>query len=187
MHKLEEKRGKRKVTHHFSHVTEKDGSKKHVYLGTDPKQATERLTKLQVERMRSNNRLIKDMDDVQKRLERLGHHNRPYDSVVDDLRLRYHKQRQAEKMLSQGAKENFPLSTYILVIAAVLILGVSFYYMLSDPAVTGAAVGGVTKLATNHAISAVSGMLVVIAILGLVLHAAEHRHRHRHDRFKRPE
>ncbi|MBU2561809.1 MAG: hypothetical protein KKD17_05925 [Nanoarchaeota archaeon] len=186
MHKLEEKRGKRTVTHHFSHVTEKDGSKKHVYLGTDPKQAKERLTKLQVERMRSDNRLVNDMAAVQKRLERLGHHNRPYDSVVDDMRWRYHKQKQAEKMLSQETRENFPFSAYILVITAVLILGVSFYYMLSDPTVTGAAVEGVSKLATNQVMSTASGMLVVIAILGLVLHAAEYRHRHRHDKFKPP-
>ncbi|MBW2971723.1 hypothetical protein KY359_01680 [Candidatus Woesearchaeota archaeon] len=186
MHRLEEKKGRRTVTHHFHHVTDEDGSKKHVYLGTDPSKAKDRLTKLRVERMRSDNKLIKEVEAVQAKLGKLGHYNKSYDAVVDDVRKQYYRQKHVEKLLTHEEKTNVPHSSYILIFLALAVIAGSFYVIFSEPTVTGAAVEGITKMATNQVMSTAVGMFVVIAILGIVLHAADYRHRHKHDEYKPP-
>ncbi len=186
MHKLKEKRGKKTVTHHFSHVTDNDGSKKHVYLGTSPKKARNKLTKLRVERVRSQDRLVREMDKVQSELKRLGHHERSYDEVMSDLRKRHYREKHIDRMFGDDLKYAFPTNAFVITLAVVLFVGGLVYVAYSDPEVTGAAVSITSSLAARQLMATSAGMLVIILVLGAVMHYADHRHRHRHDRYKHP-
>ena len=187
MHKLKQKRGRKTIVHHFHHVTEKDGTKKHVYLGTDPEKADERLTKLRLERMRSDNKLIKDVEKVQAKLSKLGHHNRSYDDIVKDIKMRHHKQKQVEKLLSKEIKTAFPFYGYLLILVAVIGIFAGLFYIVYEPSVTGAAVDVAVRIAANQIVSTAFGMLAVLLIVGLVLHWVDHRRKHRYDEYKPPQ
>ncbi|MBW2997429.1 hypothetical protein KY349_03780 [Candidatus Woesearchaeota archaeon] len=185
MHKLKKKKGKKTVTHHFHHVKEKDGSKKHVYLGTSKKKAEERLTKLQLERMRSDDKLFKDIEKVQTKLNKLGHHNRHYDDVVRDIRMRHSKQTQVSKLLSKEIKTAFPFAGYLLTFLIIVFLGAGWIFLNSTPSITGASVINATATTTiNNIIAGSFGMLAFIIIVSLVLHYSDYRHHHRHDKYK---
>jgi hypothetical protein len=186
MHKLQKKRGKKTVTHHFHHVTEKDGSKKHVYLGTDPEKAQEKLTKIQLARMRSQNKLVKDMEKVQTKLNKLGHYNRSYDSTLTEVRQRYNKQRQLDKLLSQEVRTAFPFKGYVIIFLALFVISASMFYFLSSPTPTGAAVQEVKDFATDKVFTTSISIFAVIMIIGLVLHAVDYRRKHKHDKYKPP-
>lgn len=185
MHKLKEKKGKKTVTHHFHHVTEKDGSKKHVYLGTSRKKADERLTKLQLERMRSDDKLFKDIEKVQTKLNKLGHHNRNYDDVVRDIRMRQSKQAQVSKLLDQEVKTAFPFAGYLLAFFVIVFLGAGWIFLNSTQSITGASVYNAPATGViNNLIAGSFGMLAVIIIISLVLHYSDYRHHHRHEKYK---
>ena len=176
MHKLKQKRGKKSVTHHFHHITETDGSKKPVYLGTNPKKAKEKLTKLQVERIRSNNRLIQKMEDVQVKLDRLGHHNRPFDDIVSDIEKRYSRQKHSEALLDQAIAPAFPWHKYTLIftVSFVAFFLIS-YSILSGPVITGSAVQKLTSVTKNEIVSVGSAILAAIILLfGFLLHYSEY-------------
>jgi len=98
MHKLRKKKGGKTTTHHFSHVTEPDDKKKHVYLGTKPKQAKDKLTKLRVERVRSHSKVMKDAEEVKAKLQKLGHHNKSYDQVLSEATMMHYKQKSIDRM-----------------------------------------------------------------------------------------
>jgi hypothetical protein len=185
MHKLHKKRGKKKETHYFHHVKEKDGSKKHVYLGSDEKKSKDRLTKLKVERIRSNNKLVRQMDKTQQKLSKLGHYNKSYDDIVDDVIKKHHIEKHVEHMVSTDNKSGFPFA-YIIGIIALIGFGTTMYFFVQNPTITGAAVQTITSLAANRLVSTAAGMFAVILILGLVLHAVDHHHKHRYDKFKPP-
>ena len=186
MHRLKKKKGKKTVTHHFHHVKGKDGKKKAVYLGTSPKKAKDKLTKLRVERIRSDSRLIREMDAAQQKLNRLGHHNRPHGEILKDIRLKHNKQIHVERLLNSEVREVFPLYGYTLVFVAVMLITAGVFYVATTPTITGAAVEGAADIMTSKVAATAIGMLIVIVILGIILHHTEYRHRTRHDRYKHP-
>jgi hypothetical protein len=184
MHKLKQKKGKKTVTHHFHHVTDADGSKKHVYLGTSRKKAEDKLTNIRVARLRSQNRLIKDMETAQAKLSSIAHHQRDYDDILKDMRMRHSKHIEVEKLLNNEVKEAFPFYGYVLVFIAVMGLTAGAFFLITTPSITGAAVQSVAAIAANKIVSVAIGMLMVILILGVVLHHVDHQHRHKHDKYK---
>lgn len=185
MHKLHKKRGKKKETHHFHHVKEKDGSKKHVYLGSDEKKSKDRLTKLKVERIRSDNKLFSQLNNAQAKLSKLGHHNRSYDSIVEDVIKSHHHEKHVDRMLTDDTRTAFPFA-YVVGIVGLIGFGATLYFFLQNPSITGAAVQTITSLAANRLVSTSAGIFIVIMILGLVLHTVDYKHKHRHDQFKPP-
>lgn len=184
MHELKQKKGKKTVTHHFHHVTDADGSKKHVYLGTSRKKAEENLTKIRVARMRSQNRLIKDIETAQAKLNSIAHHQKYYDDILREIRIRHGKQVEVEKLLNKEVKGIFPFYGYVLVFIAVMGLTAGAFFLVTTPSITGAAVEGVAVIAANNIVSVAIGMLMVILILGIVLHHVDHKHKHKHDKYK---
>lgn len=184
MHRLKQKKGKKTVTHHFHHVTEPDGSRKHVYLGTDPGQAGENLTRMKVARIRSQNSLIREMEDVQARLDGIAHQQRKYEDILRDLKIKHEKRLEIERLLGREVREAFPFYGYVLVFIAFMGLTAGAFFLVTTPGITGAAVQGMAAVASNNLVSMGAGMLAVIVILGLVLHHADHRHKHRHDKYK---
>jgi hypothetical protein len=178
MHKLKKKRGKKTVTHHFHHVTEKDGSKKHVYLGTDSKKAKDNLTKLQVERMRSTNKLVKDLESAQQKLNKLGHYNRPYEDILTGIKQNHYKQKHSEALIRQTTEQQFPWFKYtVIFIVAFLAFFTVFYSALSNPTITGAATQGITKIETNTLVSTAAAILSLIIILAIVLQYIDYKHK----------
>ncbi|MFH1064859.1 MAG: hypothetical protein V1729_07275 [Candidatus Woesearchaeota archaeon] len=148
-----------------------------------------RILKLKVERIRSDNQLIKQMDEIQGRLNKLGNYNRPYDDLLSDVKQRYYKQKYVTDLITSSTdrQEKFPFTAYTMIGAAVLLFTASFYILFSDPTITGAAVTSVSKVAANQFVSTAVGMFIVILVLGFALHTAEYRHKHMHDKYKPPE
>jgi hypothetical protein len=182
MHQLHEKRGKKVVTHYFSHVKESDGTKRHVYLGTHPEKSKERLVKLRAARVSSDNPLVKELDDAKSRLDMLAHYNRPYDDILSDVRERYAKQQHAERIVS--SQHSIPAYKYLLVIIAATLFGTGLFYVLSEPSITGAAVEAFDFAASNKIISASFFMILAVVVLGIAVYAAQYRHEHRYDKYK---
>jgi hypothetical protein len=188
MHTLKEKKGKRTIMHHFHHIKQRDGKSRPVYLGADPEKSRDKLTKIKIANIRSSNKLIREAETAQAKLQKLGHYNKPYDDIISDMRRSYQKKKEVTALLDNANRTPtpFPFSSYgIMGSALILCLG-AFYLLFSNPTITGAAVTGATKIAANQFIVGAFGMLIVILILGVTLHSAEHRHKHRHDKYKPP-
>ena len=184
MQKLKQKKRKKILVHHFHHVTETDGRKKHVYLGTDPEQAKDNLTRIRVSRLHSNNRLVQEIEDVQARLNRLGHYNRKHDDILKELRLKHNRQVEIERIIESRTTDPFSFFRYAAVFFAVMALTAGVFFLFTGSGMTGAAVEGAVNSVTNKFVATAGGMLLVIVILGLVLHHADNRHRTRHDKYK---
>jgi len=186
MHTLHEKRGSKVVTHHFSHVTERDGTKKHVYLGTDPKKSKERLIKLRASRIHSDNKLIKDLDSIQQKLHAVGNFDQPFDSLLADIKERNVKKSHAERLIGE---EETKTRRYFFILAAIAVLTATAYYAISSPVVTGAAVktsGILSNIASSQLGSSIIIILVSVVVLGTIFHYLDYMHKHRHDRYKPP-
>jgi hypothetical protein len=186
MHTLHEKRGRKKVTHYFHHVTEKDGTKRHVYLGTDEEKAKDRLTKLRVARLRSENKLIKEMEEVQRDLQKLGEYSKSYEQLEEELMRNYHRERHAEKLLGDAAKP-FPTARYVAIFGAIMVLTSVFYYLFADPSITGAAIAGVKGAVESELIKTCIFLGLGVVVLAGVFHLSDYALRHKHDRYKRQE
>jgi hypothetical protein len=187
MHTLHEKRGNKVVTHHFDHVTEKDGTKRHVYLGTDPKASREKITKLRAQRIHSDNKLIKELDSVQQKLHAIGNFDQSFDSLLADIKTRNAKKSHAEHLLGDEESKN---KRYFFILIAVAVLTAAAYYAISSPAVTGAVTMTekvASGIASNNMFSSAFTILGAVFLLGLVFHGMEYVHNHRYDRFKPPE
>lgn len=185
MHTLTKKEGNKQVTHHFHHVTETDGSTKHVYLGTDRKKAEDRLTRLKVERIRSSNKLIKQIEDVQVRLNKLGESGKSYEDRVAELRKQMKKERYTEQVFDQVGP-GYPgmrFFTVVVIIAALAGLG---YFAYAQPAITGAAITTVKEVSGKKSFQLIGGLILGIAALSLFTYTTEYRFMHRHDRYKPP-
>jgi len=184
MHTLHEKRGNKIVTHHFDHVTEKDGTKKHVYLGTDPKASKEKITKLRAQRIHSDNKLIKELDSVQQKLHAIGNFDQSFDSMLADIKTKNAKKSHAERLVEEEESKD---RRYFFIIFSIAVLTAASYYALSNPVVTGAAVK-TGKIMSNIASSQLGSssiiILVSILVLGMIFHSLDYLHKHRHDRYK---
>ncbi len=182
MHKLTEKKGKKTVTHYFHHVKERDGSKKHVYLGTHPEKSKERLNKLKVARIESNNRLIQDLDTVQSKLDRLGHYDKPYDDILQDVRKRYYAEKHFDSIVEKRHKSNsFMYAISFFTIA----LSLAAIYLIWDvPSITGAAVEVTKEAAKSTVVSSIFFMTVAVLIFVIIVGGAVYLHEHRHDKYK---
>ncbi|MBW2967176.1 hypothetical protein KY362_01690 [Candidatus Woesearchaeota archaeon] len=183
MHKLKgKKEGK---MHYFHHVKESDGSKKHVYLGSDRKNAEDRLTKLRVARIRSDNKLINEMEKVQVRLHKLGAYDIPYDSKLSEVRQQMNKKKNVDRLLRDDIRQ-FPVKAFVIFIAVFIAGALAIVTFSSDPALTGAAVAGAQKVVSHSAFSMSFVLFTTVAAICLVLYAADYQHRHRHDKYKPP-
>jgi len=194
MHTLEEKKGKDTVTHYFDHVTEPDGAKKHVYLGTELDDVNARLNALRANRINSDNPVITKLDEVKEKLNKVGEYNRSYDDILLDVKKMYFKEKQLAKHLNADvSKRSFPFVAYSVIFLFVVGFGISAYFygihnIGSDAsAITGAAVTGLEKAANNPFVTTAFGIFIGILLFGLVLHFVHQRHEHRHDDYKPPE
>ena len=181
MHRLSIKKDGKVTDHYFHHVTEKDGTKKHVYLGDDLKKADERLTKLRVARIRSGNRLINEMEKVQVKLNRLGAYDMPYDSKLSEVRQKLHKERHVDSIM--GSHTSLPKGVLIVMLLVVL-SGAAAMFVVSEPGLTGAAVSAVGDVTASDAFSTAFILLATVSAVALVLYAADYRHRHMHDKYR---
>jgi hypothetical protein len=186
MHTLHEKRGKKKVTHYFHHVTEKDGTKKHVYLGADEERAKERLTKLRVARIRSENRLIKELDEVQRDLQKLGEYNKSYEQLEDELMMNHLRERHAERLLGEAAKP-FPTARYVMIFAAIMVLTAFLYHTFSDTTITGAAIRGVKGAAESQFIQVCFFLLVGLVVIVGVFRLSDYAMKRKYEKYRPPE
>jgi hypothetical protein len=190
MHTLHEKRGRKTVTHYFHHVTEKDGTKKHVYLGTDPRKGKEKLTMLRAQRITSDNKTVKELDSVQAKLDEIGNFNRSYDDILADIKIRHAKGAHAEKLLANEVRSNFPLGRYFAIAVSIVSLTAILFFLSDSPVITGAAVNSgriVADMALSNAGSTTFIILTVVLVLGMMFYSVEYAHKHRHDRYKPPE
>jgi hypothetical protein len=175
MHKLKKKKGKKTVTHHFSHVKDKHGKKKHVYLGTHKKKSKERLTKLKVARLRSNNKTIRKLENAQKKLDRISFYNKSYDEIVNDIIKSHYKEKHIERLMNDRTRKSFPGFTLLMSLLGIVVIGGASYFLIKNPQLTGAAVQGVTGSAAGKIIPFAIGLLVVLVICGVLLHRMKSR------------
>ena len=185
MHTLHEKRGRSTVTHYFSHVTEDDGTKKHVYLGTDPDSGKEKLTKLKAERVSSASEVIRDIESVQAKLSDIAEHYKPYDAIVNEIRQKQAKALHAEKLLANEVKFAFPFLQYIIFLIAVGAFATALFIFISDPSITGAAIKGIDTAASAVTANSIVSILAVGVILaGIIVGTVVYRYNHKYDKYK---
>ncbi len=210
MHTLVDKRGKR---HFFSHIFDSDGSKRHVYLGSEPKKAVDRLAFLRSENSGSrivDSSLYREMDAVKLQLLKLGEFGHPYDDILKDIRKRYYKRFYAEKVLEKHGLDDVPVpsrlslgSVLIILFSLVGIIGLLAFF--PDAGITGHAVAKVSdhwfspvvgswKLVFQSLGSFVSSLASSFVVMALVLASllaygaqkAEKRILYRDEEYKHP-
>jgi len=183
MHTLHEKKGKKVVTHHFSHI-KVDGEKRHVYLGTNPEKSKAKLVKFRAAHIKSDHPLIKEADALQSKLHILSHHGRPYDDLLGEMQERQLKQMQAERIVQNELRHSIPAYKYMVVVAAAALFGAGLFYVLATPQITGAAVQAFDFAASSQAVRHSLLIAAGVVVLGLTFYAAEYHHNHRYDRYK---
>jgi len=183
MHTLHEKKGKKVVTHHFSHI-KVDGEKRHVYLGTHPEKSKAKLVKLRAAHIKSDHPLIKEADALQSRLHSISYHGRPYDDLLGEMQERHLKQMQAERIVQNELRNSIPAYKYVVVVAAAALFGAGLFYFITTPQMTGAAVQAFDFAASSQAIRHALLIVVGVVVLGLTFYAAEYSHNHKYDKYK---
>lgn len=156
------------------------------HLGTDSITVNNQLIKLKIKQIQSNNRLIKDIDTIQTKLNRIGHHNRPYDDVMKDIRMHHSKQILVENMVGNNTKTAFPFYSYMLVFFTVMIFTAGLFFIITEPSITGAAIKEITDVIGAKFIATAIGSLIMILIMGMVLHHVDYKHKTRYDKYKNP-
>lgn len=208
MHELK----KKKSSHYFSHV-EDGGKKKHVYLGVDRKKALERLAFLRSERIRSHDKHMRRIDELQSRLEKLAEYHKDPDELISDAKKRHYRSLHAENLLDQSRPEKLSLPehhffpTFITILIVVLLSSAMFLFA-PQLEVTGHAVteyvdqGKFTDFSStkeswgqawdairspsNSAISFITLAVCVAALLAAFFGRVEYKHHNRYEEFKHP-
>ena len=136
--------------------------------------------------MRSNNKLINDLENVKAKLNRIGNPNKSYDDVVQNIRMNHSKQMMADKMLNNETKTDFPFYGYALIFLMVMVFTTGLFFVVADPSITGAVIEEVSDVISNKLVTTAIGMLTIIIILGMVLHHVDYKHKTRYDKYKNP-
>ena len=126
------------------------------------------------------------MENVSAKLDKIGYHNKSYDDIMKNIRMRHSKQMMADNMLNNETKTAFPFYGYTLIFLMVMIFTAGLFFVVADPSITGAAIGDVTDVMGNKLVATAIGMLTIIIILGMVLHHVDYKHKTRHDKYKNP-
>ena len=176
MHTLLKKRGNKTTTHYFHHITEKGGDKKQVYLGTDLKSSRKKLTKLQLERIESKNKLSQDIEEVKAKLNKIAHHHKSPDQILADIKKEHYKQKKIEMLL---AKEERPArsANYVIAPIVTIAIGVFLFYFLSNPTITGATTSALTEVSSNKTISTIMIIALLTCVIGFIVGAAHHKYK----------
>ncbi|NQU79792.1 hypothetical protein HQ545_08555 [Candidatus Woesearchaeota archaeon] len=180
MHTLKKKRGRNIEVHHFSHIIEEDGTKHPVYLGKCPNKANKRLANLKSVRIKSENTLIHESDALQNSLGSITNNYTSYDSATYNIMKSYHKKRHFDRIVEKSIKTESKILPLIVIIAAIASIGA----LSLNNSITGFVVYESSDILTSKPIAFALGIIVVIAILGFVFHAADFSHRHRHDKYR---
>lgn len=149
-------------------------------------ESAERLAELKLQDTKSENKLMTELEDAQKKLDRLSFYNKSYDDIVDDIVRSHYREKHVNLLMDRGPRRSFPTFMFIIIILAIFALGAASYFFVSTPGVTGAAVQNVVTIASSRIVSTSFGVVIGILIAGLVFHRIEHRHNHKDDEFKPP-
>ncbi|MBW2964324.1 A10/OS-D family protein [Candidatus Woesearchaeota archaeon] len=145
-----------------------------------------RLAELKLQSAKSDHKLMSDLEDAQKKLDRLGFYNKSYDDIVDDIVKSHYREKHVNLLMDKGPKRPFPTFMFVMMSLAILVLGGGTYFLVSNPSITGAAVTNVVSLASSRIVSTSFGVLLGVLVVGLVFHKIEHRHNHKYDEYKPP-
>jgi hypothetical protein len=168
---VNEKRGSKDVPHYFHTLTEKDGSKKRIYLGSDAYEARKRIIHLQGARLKDD-QLFRDADALKHKLSKIAEHGRPIEAKLQDVKQTYYAHKQYDAMLEPKRTRRLQAATaVILSVGAVGLL----YALFDNPTITGFSVldSGVdlnTALTTPLA-GGVITILLVALVGATALHA----------------